>query len=47
MVTGLVLSYASGYLGSDLTAVAALALLVVVLLARPHGLLGGQQARRV
>jgi branched-chain amino acid transport system permease protein len=47
MVTGLALSYASGYLGSDLTSVAALVLLVVVLLARPHGLLGGERARRV
>jgi branched-chain amino acid transport system permease protein len=45
--TGLVLSYASGYLGSDLTQLAALALLLVVLLARPDGLFSGVQARRV
>jgi branched-chain amino acid transport system permease protein len=45
--TGLVLSYASGYLGSDLTQLAALALLLVVLLARPSGLFSGAQARRV
>jgi branched-chain amino acid transport system permease protein len=45
--TGLVLSYASGYLGSDLTQLAALALLLVVLLAKPSGLFSGTQARRV
>lgn len=45
--TGLVLSYASGYLGSDLTLLAALVLLIVVLLVRPNGLFSGGQARRV
>ncbi len=45
--TGLVLSYASGYLGSDLTQLAALVLLVAVLLVRPSGLFSGTQARRV
>lgn len=45
--TGLVLSYASGYLGSDLTQLAALALLLVVLLAKPSGLFSGTKARRV
>lgn len=45
--TGLVLSYASGYLGSDLTLLAALLLLIVVLLVRPNGLFSGPQARRV
>ncbi len=45
--TGLVLSYASGYLGSDLTQLAALALLMVVLLVRPNGIFSGTQARRV
>jgi branched-chain amino acid transport system permease protein len=45
--TGLVLSYASGYLGSDLTQLAALALLLVVLLAKPSGLFSGTPARRV
>ena len=47
VVTGLVLSYASGYLGSDLTQLAALVLLVAVLLVRPNGLFSGSQARRV
>lgn len=45
--TGLVLSYASGYLGSDLTLLAALVLLIVVLLVRPRGLFGGAETRRV
>jgi branched-chain amino acid transport system permease protein len=47
LVTGLALSYASGYLGSDLTALAALALLLVVLLTRPDGLFGAARTRRV
>ncbi len=47
LVTGLVLSYASGYIGSDITPLAALALLVAVLLARPDGLFSPTQARRV
>jgi branched-chain amino acid transport system permease protein len=47
LVTGLVLSYVSGYLGSDLTQLAALALLLVVLLARPNGLFSAPRARRV
>jgi branched-chain amino acid transport system permease protein len=47
VATGLVLSYASGYLGSDLTQLAALALLLIVLLARPNGLFSGAEARRV
>jgi branched-chain amino acid transport system permease protein len=47
IVTGLVLSYAGGYLGSDLTDVAALALLVVVLLTRPAGLLARTRGRVV
>jgi branched-chain amino acid transport system permease protein len=47
VATGLVLSYASGYLGSDLTQLAALALLLIVLLARPSGLFSGTEARRV
>ena len=34
---GLVLSYASGYLGSDVTSIAVLVLLVLVLLVRPNG----------
>jgi branched-chain amino acid transport system permease protein len=47
VTTGLALSYASGYLGSDLTQVAALVLLVVVLLVRPSGLFSGTAVRRV
>jgi len=47
VVTGLVLSYSSGYVGSDITPIAALALLVVVLLARPDGLFSRTQARQV
>jgi branched-chain amino acid transport system permease protein len=47
VATGLVLSYASGYLGSDITLLAALALLLVVLLLRPSGLFSATPARRV
>jgi branched-chain amino acid transport system permease protein len=47
LVTGLVLSYASGYIGSDITGLAALVLLVVVLLLRPEGLFSTVRARRV
>jgi branched-chain amino acid transport system permease protein len=47
LVTGLTLTYVSGYLGSDLTPLAALVLLLVVLLARPSGLISGTRARRV
>jgi branched-chain amino acid transport system permease protein len=47
VVTGLVLSYASGYIGSDITQLAALLLLVVVLLLRPEGLFTTVRARRV
>ena len=47
VTTGLALSYASGYLGSDLTQLAALVLLVAVLLVRPSGLFSGTPVRRV
>jgi branched-chain amino acid transport system permease protein len=47
VATGLVLSYASGYVGSDLTLLAALVLLIVVLLVRPNGLFSGARTRRV
>jgi branched-chain amino acid transport system permease protein len=47
LVTGLVLSYASGYIGSDIAQLAALVLLVVVLLLRPEGLFTTVRARRV
>jgi branched-chain amino acid transport system permease protein len=44
---GLVLSYASGYLGSNITSIAVLVLLVLVLLLRPGGLFTPLVARRV
>ncbi|EHR61923.1 branched-chain amino acid ABC transporter permease [Saccharomonospora cyanea] len=47
LLTGLALSYVSGYLGSELVALAALAILVVVLLARPRGLFGRTSERKV
>lgn len=47
VITGLVLSYVSGYLGSELVTLAALAILVVVLLVRPRGLFSREAARRV
>lgn len=47
MAIGLALSYVSGYLGAELVALAALAILVAVLLVRPRGLFGKAQARRV
>jgi branched-chain amino acid transport system permease protein len=47
VLTGLALSYASGYIGSDITPLAALVLLIVVLLVRPNGLFSGTQTRRV
>ena len=45
--TGLVLSYASGYIGANFIQLAALILLVVVLLVRPEGLFTGARARQV
>ncbi|CAM3475999.1 branched-chain amino acid ABC transporter permease [Kibdelosporangium persicum] len=45
--TGIGLSYVSGYLGPELVTLAALAILVVVLSVRPHGLFGRGLARRV
>ncbi len=47
LVCGLVLSYTSGYLSSDLLYPAALVLLIAVLLAKPEGLFSSGQARRV
>jgi branched-chain amino acid transport system permease protein len=47
VLTGLALSYASGYIGSDITPLAALVLLVVVLIVRPNGLFSATEARRV
>ena len=47
LVIGLLLSYVSGYLGSELVALAALGILVAVLLVRPQGLFARSAARRV
>jgi branched-chain amino acid transport system permease protein len=49
LVLGVLLSYASGYLpqGSDLTALVALGILVVVLMLRPGGLFSAARVRRV
>jgi branched-chain amino acid transport system permease protein len=47
LAIGLALSYVSGYLGAELVALAALAILVAVLLVRPRGLFGKAEARRV
>lgn len=47
LTIGLALSYVSGYLGSELVALAALAILLAVLLARPQGLFARTAARRV
>jgi branched-chain amino acid transport system permease protein len=47
LLMGLGLSFVSGYLGSDLVALAALMILMVVLLVRPGGLFSHTAARRV
>ena len=47
LLVGLVLSYVSGYLGSDVTPIAVLVLLLAVLLVRPGGLFAPVTARRV
>lgn len=47
LVVGLVISYVSGYAGGDLSAIAVLALLIGVLLARPTGLFATRVARQV
>jgi len=47
LALGLVLSYASGYLGSDFTSIGVLILLVAVLLVRPNGVLASTRARHV
>lgn len=47
LAVGLVLSYISGYVGSDATPLAALALLLAVLLIRPGGLFSGVKTRHV
>jgi branched-chain amino acid transport system permease protein len=47
LLVGLLLSYVSGYLGSDLTPLAVLVLLLAVLLVRPSGLFAQVTARQV
>jgi branched-chain amino acid transport system permease protein len=47
LLLGLALSYLSGYAGSDVVTLGALAVLVGVLMVRPAGLLGGRGERRV
>jgi branched-chain amino acid transport system permease protein len=47
LAIGLGLSYVTGYLGSELVPLAALAALVAVLLVRPQGLFARAAARRV
>lgn len=47
LTIGLLLSYVSGYLGSDLVTLASLVILVAVLLVRPQGLFARSAARRV
>ena len=47
LITGLAISYVGNYLGSSFEGAGALALLVVVLMARPTGLFTRVQARRV
>jgi branched-chain amino acid transport system permease protein len=47
LLLGLALSYVSGYEGSALVPLAALAILVVVLMVRPAGLFSATQERRV
>ena len=44
---GLVLSYVSGYLGSDVVGLGALVVLVLVLMVRPNGLFSRNAGRRV
>jgi branched-chain amino acid transport system permease protein len=47
IVVGLALSYVSGYAGSSVTTLGALAILVAVLMIRPSGLFAPARARRV
>jgi branched-chain amino acid transport system permease protein len=47
LVLGVALSYVSGYEGSSLVPLAALAILVIVLLIRPSGLFSAAAERRV
>ena len=47
LLLGLSLSLVSGYVGSQLVALAALAILMLVLLLRPQGLFSQARERRV
>jgi branched-chain amino acid transport system permease protein len=47
LLLGVALSYVGGYLGSDVTALFALGILVAVLMIRPDGLFAGARMRRV
>jgi branched-chain amino acid transport system permease protein len=47
LLLGVVLSYVGGYLGSDVTALVALGILIVVLMIRPAGIFSGARVRRV
>ena len=47
LLLGVALSYAGGYLGSQVTALVALGILVVVLMLRPAGIFSSAQARRI
>ena len=47
LLVGLVLSYVSGYIGSNVTPLAVLALLTLVLLVRPSGLFSAPKTRQV
>lgn len=47
LIVGLTLSYVSGYAGSSMVTLGALAMLVAVLMVRPQGLFATAEARRV
>jgi branched-chain amino acid transport system permease protein len=47
LLLGVALSYVGGYLGSNVTALFALGILVAVLMVRPQGLFAGARLRRV
>jgi len=47
LLLGVALSYAGGYLGSNVTVLFALGILVAVLMVRPNGLFAGARMRRV
>jgi branched-chain amino acid transport system permease protein len=47
LLLGIALSYVGGYLGSNVTSLYALGILVLVLMVRPDGLFAGARMRRV